>query len=504
MTDFSYREVSCQKDVSGAAFSRGLQDYNFSSGIPNAWIPSKTFFRVDMTITAAGAVQPSIHEQIAFADNAVSCLYDNCFMRAGGQDVSNITQFAPQASQAQCRLNKTGAWLDTVGGVYLKDPSFQNRVNLTSTGVQPTMTKQGEYLNISKSDGTAWSTATISILQTTGAVTGVNTGLLDKGVTVGDTLVLLGLKYTVTAAPTDNVGTGMLVVPIPAATIVGNADTYVIRKQVATGGSRNEIFTLFQPPIGIFGHDGMLGGGQYKFQLNPNADYKSACIESRRAGMTAGTEWDVTINDVRLYVATVKASIPDQVSTIHLHEMQVQSKVIASSGNNVLHFTVPPSTMGLAVFLQSNDAGSNPLVPPTNFKCKDDSQNNLTSIQVTYNNTTKPSTRWTSAFNKLNVALPPTPAINQLQHRYMNTISNTGMVENEAGAESFDDWMMRGPLMYYNFERDENNLSTEVQLQVDYATPEAGANVFLVAFYRKSTQITTSNGAVVRVESLIR
>ncbi len=48
------------------------------------------------------------------------------------------------------------------------------------------------------------------------------------------------------------------------------------------------------------------------------------------------------------------------------------------------------------IFLQSNQAGSNPRDPPSMFKLPLDSDH-VKSLQITYANTSKPSTRWTSS-----------------------------------------------------------------------------------------------------------
>ena len=79
-----YREISCQKAVNGNNFAQGNQDFNFSIGNPTAWIPSKSYFRVRASLRAigraAGAVvapaQPTTADQLAFADDAMSCLYN--------------------------------------------------------------------------------------------------------------------------------------------------------------------------------------------------------------------------------------------------------------------------------------------------------------------------------------------------------------------------------------------------------------------------------------------
>ena len=81
-----YRQISCQKAVSLNSFSGGVQDYNWSIGGKTGWIPSKSYFRIGMTVTGAGgAAQPSFTEQIALADGVLGNLYNNAYFRAGGR-----------------------------------------------------------------------------------------------------------------------------------------------------------------------------------------------------------------------------------------------------------------------------------------------------------------------------------------------------------------------------------------------------------------------------------
>ena len=113
-------------------------------------------------------------------------------------------------------------------------------------------------------------------------------------------------------------------------------------------------------------HNEALGAGDWRFQLNPNSNYKVAAVESTQgtynASIVAGTAFDFAILDVKLYIATVKASIPQGISTMYLMESLVQSKP-ATANTQQYEFTVPSSTRALTVFVQSGKAGSNPLIP---------------------------------------------------------------------------------------------------------------------------------------------
>jgi len=492
MTELVFREVPCNKSVIGADFDRGNQDYNFSVGAPTAWIPSKSYFRVTLKLSSTSdagntGVQPTVSNQLAFADNATACLYNNAYFKAGGQDVSSIVNYIPQASALLNRTSRSRAWLNSIGkSAYMLNADFQERVNITASDDLLNVSSQQEYVAAGGYDGVG----TVTISQVTGAVLGVNT-LLNL-LAIGDILVVGGVHFKVTTAATNATGTNMRV----SAVFVTSGDitgiVYGLKMKRRDGGSRNIINVKFQPPIGIFQHHEPMGAGQYSLSLNPNSNYKKACVESSRT-LVPGTNFDITVQDVKLYLATVKTDIPKSITNLALVEMFVQSKT--ATATQTYEFTVPSSTLSLCFFVQSGDAGSNTRSPPTTFKCKDGSQNNLESLQITYANVTKPSTRWDSRFED---------GVNKFQQRYVDDLIENRLIESEGGAESFGEWLQRGPYYFYSFNRDREDKSTQVQLSVNFTTLEANAQMFLISMYSRVTEISTDQGIVQGVRSLNR
>jgi hypothetical protein len=395
-----WREVNCQKSTRGDEFSQGVQDFNFSVGAPSAWIPSRSYFKVDMSLTVASAA-PEIADAVAFADNAVACLYDNVYFRAGGQDVSSIVNYVPQIASTRTRLNKTFGWQSSIGkGAYMIDGSFESRV------------------------------------------------------------------LTIAAdAPDADISDG-----------------------------RSEVSGLWQPPLGIFDSSNMMGAGDYRFSLNPNTDYKKAVFESdvdRDVGLNAG-QVDVVIRSVKLYICTVKAQIPSGVHTLDLMECQAQTKPIGDTNNATHEYNIPASTNAITVFIQTG--AKNSTAPPTKSVGLANSEKTLRSIQVTYANQTKPSTRWDSEFSG---------AVNQTQQRYLETMMESGLAFSHGGTDTIKTWTERGMMYHYTFDKPSEDKSTHVQIAVNFsANLPANTNLVCVAWYHRKTAITTNNGMVVEVQSL--
>jgi len=97
--ELNYREVTCKRSVADqlnsqtSVFAQGIQDYDFSVSGQNLWIPHMTFFRIDYTIIktengSSNQLPISVNDGIALADGWANALYNNCYFRCGGQDVS--------------------------------------------------------------------------------------------------------------------------------------------------------------------------------------------------------------------------------------------------------------------------------------------------------------------------------------------------------------------------------------------------------------------------------
>jgi hypothetical protein len=503
--ELQYRQITSQRAVINDNFPQGVIDFNFSIGGRTGFIPNRSYFRIGLKVTGPDNVAPpTVSDQLAFADSVAGNMFTNVYFRAGGQDVSSIVNYCPQAAACKNRIDKSGAWLNTTGkDSYALDADFQSRVNRVSSDVPGLLDGQLQTVKLGAAATQSSYTVTIAV---DGVVTGVGTDFLVTGnVVVGDELLISGSLYTVTVATN---ATTLTVTPAPNAVVTTGATgsaMKVIRE--VDGDGRNEVYVIYQPPIGIFDHGDPLGSGDYRIQLNPNAYYKQSCVESKfnlSPGVAAGNEmgFNFDVKSIQFYAATCKVAIPATgTETIHLMECQVQSKPISQqTGENLLDFTIPPSTKAISVFVQSGDSGTNTQVPPSMFKTKDNSDMKLASIQLSYANTNKPSTRWSSEYTDGSVLASDRK--NYMIQRYNDTQMATTQFWSPGGSESFSDWSKRGPLYHYTFNRDRDDRSTHLQVAANFNGLEANANLLIVAHYTRVVQIAVTNGFVSSVESL--
>ena len=114
---------------------------------------------------------------------------------------------------------------------------------------------------------------------------------------------------------------------------------------------------------------------------------------------------------------------------------------------------------------------------------------------------TKPSTRWDSQFKS---GAGPNENVNRFQQRYIDDLTECRLIESDGGAESFGEWLQRGPYYFYSFNRDREDKSTQVQLSASFTSLEADSQLFLVAMYSRVTEISVDEGIVQSVRSLNR
>ena len=254
------------------------------------------------------------------------------------------------------------------------------------------------------------------------------------------------------------------------------------------GGDAAIRYFIYQPPLGIMEHSKPMGAGQYRFQFNPASNYATACVQSN----AAATPFRFTVDSMELYVCEEKMDIsPTGTDVLHLLEHQVQSKKM---DNPSLDFTVPPSTKAISIFVQAGVAGTDIRIPPSKFTTLTGTQANLQNLQLTYANTTKPPTNWSSDSGA---------HILKLQQRYLDTQIESGQAFSSGGCETITDWLLNGPIYHYTFVRDANDRSTQVQLSTQWkGAVDAADNLFLVAHYTRSIEIQVESGYVSSVVSL--
>ena len=508
-TESVYREVLSQRQINDSSFAQGIQEFLFSCGGNTSVVPSKSYFRFEIGIFSnrPGTTQPRLADGVAPADNICATLYNNVQVYAGGRQVSQIVNGVPQASSLKKRLLKSGAWLEQTGkDAYLSSAHYSHRAKYVSSDSQmSSLSDNHKQVPLSNVPG-AQRSPTVAISGdaagspgTLGDVTGVNTTFLTQA-EIGDTLVVNGFRFQV-AEITDNVT--MKVLPAPTDDIVATNNAYIVRQEPRAAEGRNKFYVLWQPPVGFFDMSDPLPAGDYRVSMNPAQNYKKAALESLYGapGDTIGdTDFDVQVLGVQMYLYTAKMSLPMELKEM-LFEQNIQSKPFTTS-SNTLNFTIPSSTKAISIWFQSDDVGYNPLIPATMFKTFSNpfgSGNtpylSLESIQLTYANTSKPSTRWSSTYNQ---------TTSELQQRWRDAYADAGTLVSAGGCESYEDWLTRGAVYHFDFSRSADDSSTELQVSANFNIAlGSGASMFVCAWYTRVAEFVSRDGSIQSVESRV-
>jgi hypothetical protein len=258
------------------------------------------------------------------------------------------------------------------------------------------------------------------------------------------------------------------------------------------GLGENEIDIIWQPPLGIFHTPQVLMTGQYKISLQPKLS--NVGMVQSTTPKVYGTEATVDVLDFRFYLWTFRSDsvISDGTFYYDLKEINIMTKAITNdAGENNFQFTVPSSTLGLAVWAQSNAQGSNTQFPPSYFACADNKERNLRQLQIMYSNQAKPTFNYGSVYSATQ---------NGLHQRYIDTETNNGLIDTSS--ETYTDWLKeRGPYFYWAFVRDASDKSTEVQISVSYESI-TNAQIFLASVYRQLIKVSVSNSMISSVQKV--
>jgi hypothetical protein len=552
--EVNFREITCKRSVAQGAFAQGVQDFDFSISGNHAFIPSLSYFVITATLTTnvrsapinsgvapvAGGVPvspavarvPYMSDELTFADHFGSCLYNNCFFRAGNSDVSTIMQYIPQAAVLKTRLDKSGAWTKYIGrDLNQDDPDITRRFNKVSLdgtfhedGINTKNFNQRALLQIT---GIAAPLLNVAAQAAYDPVTQVLTfsgaSAVDAFVSAiaeNDQIQLIGPAGPIYQVVTVLTATTLLVRPLNGANIVqASAQIY---QDLAPADPRcgfNSTQIVFQPPLGIFSTVNPISGGDFKITLNPNPNYATAGIQSNYT-LRSGVDYDLTINNVLFYACQIRSQVsPSGIIPLSLLEMQVVNKSLSGIGNGGtqnIDFTVPPSTLALTVFVQSTKAGTITSLAPTQFYSASNTLNNINDanivnniqyIQVTYGSITKTQTLYSSEYRPLSTGLITDGGVNYNIQRWLQSIQYSGIITNDGGAESHQNFLDRGNYWHFDFSRDKNDTSSYVNVQIAFngnQIIDPTDQLFVVAHYSRQAEIQYENGFITAVTTVNR
>ena len=530
-----YEQQAPTRDVTFTNFPNGSINFRWQTGATKWWVPSRTYLRFRMSVkqviedpfTPGALTQIPVNiltGDIAPIMNQCAALFQSAEFRINDKTVSRISDYLPQIDTLNTRLNKSKAWIDSVGtSTNWWQESFQIRQeNVAFNGEIDSTDTFGEE---SRRELGYDDDHTLVLVGATGVITfglggsAVPLPAIASTWSVGDIIQItesgsigvLDLRVT-------EINPGGIAQTIRVQgwnTNIAASNYIFIRK--STRGKENlarrvtDYEIIWTPPLSIFKVEHAIPACRCELILNPQTSsvYKKAVCESSVADRVPGTDFDFSIRDMYLYVNTVEGSRVDNLTYyLDLEQISCQAESLVGAVNfGQKNFDVSPSTKALAVAFQDSRVGTNTLFSSTKFRSYNtlpdaDETLKLNRMFVNYAGVSKPQIDADPEY--LETALGGTGFTSVRDHttqRYVESILNSGSYHDTGGSETLQEWQNRGAYYLFNWSKDGNDRSTRVAVHTGFAsgTNLNNARLLLFSISSQVAKVVIQNGAVTDV-----
>lgn len=503
MTRVGYQQVSATRDVTGASFPNGTQHYKFTTGSTQWWIPARSYFRMRVSIKDAAGNPLVVGDDVAPNMGICANLFQSAEIRLQGKTISRISDFLPQIDALETRLSKSKSYLDSTGAsLNLWQPSVAERQTVMSNDA-PILNKSGAK--------DVLTTSIVAPNQVAITVGGLFTFTQNGGVAipnlttifnVGDTAKITvagGLTYTIEVAA---VGAATLTSSSSQAAVVATNCTSLERiRSVSASRAVENIELIWTPPLALMKHDKALPTGAWEIVLNPHnsSAYQKYGIESSQADKTAGVDFNLTVDEVFFYCATVEGKRFEEGSyMLDLDQTSCQVNTINQAAFGQKDFTVSPSTYALTAAYQDGRVGTNSLCSSTKFKSlnvalTESEELKLNRFFINYNSQNFPQPDADPEFDA---------TTDRTAQRYAESQIASGCMFDTGGCETIQEYHDRGSYYHFRCPQDAGNRATRVIVHQGFVGGTDVTNMRLLLFcHHKSVMyVSVKDGQVLSVD----
>ena len=534
LSNYKYIEVQPLRSVVGNNFINGELIFRWTYGSNKFWIPNKSYIRIRLNLTGTALALLRTTSNLALSMNTAPQMFQSMSYKISDQTVCSITENLTQIDTLKNRQSKSGAWLNTIGqSLNNWHASFEDRE-------QKLMTLGGHHLNpnqcyytwpnvitlakIANNDQIALSRS--GVIYTFTFTDTANSDLdlrLLVNVKIGDMIVfqLFEQAVGVTGSPINGqiYGSG-IVTSLPTQTSISFASlTETLEEFAATTinvdspytisfarhsifGDQNSTFSenidlIWTPTLPIFDsvkHAIPCAGTKQELVLTPFNDtqWQKNIIESRVANLVPGTNYSVSVTDMRFYILTCDSNkIDDNFSfMLDLNEIQCQPIPIT----NVTQQTtvdVSASTNGITIAFQDEDVLTSTLYPLSKFTTRNNLQNGLTRYYIRYEGQV-PTPDFEGSIDSIGKK-------DLMIDVYNRTKIYDGSIYHDS-VETLEEYRNRGMYIYHPFPKTASSRNTVVVIQTNFELL-GSANPFLLVFShsKKAVVLKVMNGKIVEV-----
>lgn len=504
-----YEQVTPSRDVTLANFPNGQISFKWQTSGTKWFVPSKTYLRMRVKLTAADGVT-ALNRNTSIAPNMdqFATLFQSAEFRINDKTVSRISDYMGAIDALDTRINKSRAWINSVG-------DSSNFWNSYFHVRQSDVTTDGEIYD---GDGPALTPKTaLGYAGTTFELTAAGLMTFSGGPNTntvfiqGDSIEIQGatgfLIYFVQNANANQ--TLQLVGPCTAIG-AGSGNIWYLSRQVNAAQRGVEYEITWCPPLSIFKVEHALPCGRYELILNPQASsvYQLAAVESTRQALTTAADFKFSVTDMYLYINSVEGSRVDNLTYyLDLQQISCQAEAVGNNSFQQKNFDVSPSTQQICIAFQDDRVNTDTRYSCTRFRSynndaypQNDVASTLNRLFINYAGVSKPSPDADPAF--VPSAFGVAGQINKQTQRYVESLLASGSYHDTGGSESIEEWNRRGPYYLFNWSKDGNDRSTRVAVHHQFSDGDVSLHTRLLLFSISSqvAKVVISNGSVTDVQ----
>lgn len=521
-----YQQISSSVPVDQKSFPNSQKKYRFDlSGGNTWWIPNRSYMEMRVSLyRQAGTDQLTLADNIAINMNAANNMFQQAEFLIANKVVSKLEDNVPQISMLQTRLTKSKVWMDSIGNsTNFLQPDFSSRQEAVVSDNLPSITDLDDTTlytrNLLQGFPGSGTTGETTLGWTNIGAAEFKNGFnnTDTWLRVGDVLYFpnsstspaaRNLALQVLTVANDGTFTVMPLNYVPMLTqadaklnagALSVSQSLLYRPVVQVQG-KTSFELIWQPALSIFNIPNALPCGQYELRLTPATTdiYQKALIESILASKVPGTDFNIQVTDMYLYICTIESNRIDNI-TYYLSLDEINAQPVALDTNNAnttikKQFDVSPSTYALTVAFQSANIINDTRYSASKFKfvsgaCSDTS---LSSLYLQFNSQSRPSPYASPIYDS---------KIDYITQRYLDNQLYNGSFFDNAGSESKEDWIARGTYHYFSFPKDGASESTRayVNFAFDQAITSGDATLFLFSHYKKTVAVSIVEGRITSV-----
>lgn len=537
MSNLYYDEIAPLRNIidSGATsnnFGNGLISYRWHPASGSWWIPSRSYFRIDIELTKPNGTDPLEQEDdIAIQMGAGSCLFSKMQYKINDKTISEISEHVPQVDAMKTRLNRTGQWMETTGdnlnfwdhsqekrkqkiianGINYDELIFNQDINAAGAGngVVPRWLDSfgaGPGPNTIEFVAGAAGAGEIRLL----AAGGQPIPDLSKYLSIGDTIYyndggevvaqIDSFLTTVTANDTIVPDEAILVVGAAALVRQLRIPERAIDVQLSRDRNVKNMSIIYQPPLSIFSiNHGIPGSSKHEIDLVPysNNVYQRNMIESILLNKTHTTDGIVgdfrfKVTEMLFYAARCDGPIMEKDEFfLDLEETRLQISQITTNTRSQFSLDISPATHAISIAFQDENVDGDSRRSQTKFKISNDEELNLTNFYVRYGGIQKPQPDFRPLYNEATNT-------DRLVEQYARSIFYNGSYY-DSSTETLDEWKNRGIFLHWPWPKTGTDRETRVYVSTEFSALTGTPRLLLFNHFKKVVILKYENGSLTEV-----